>query len=213
MTREQKNTALKKLNERAVDMARRFGTNSSIYRDYINSLTMIVGVDNMHTPKKQKRGKGQKQTAASMGVPQASRSGAVLDKISDEDIEAMLSHKTAGQIVKAAKEEAKRESEETGEPVTAEEVIDAQEYVTTVMNEDGEEFYNAVSKYWEMMGGAGSGAPKPSYRMLKYIIEQEKAAYEAYKQRDLSEYNNIENKLTKRLTDLRDNTTVSRYFT
>ena len=173
MTKQEKISAVKRLNERLTDMARTFGTNSPIYKEYLNRIQLTVGADNMHTSPRTEAKPGKKLTAANMGVPLITRGAKTYEALTDDKIEALLSHHTAGQVKREIKEEAKRESEETGETVTYEDVLETWSNVYDTINEAPDEFYDAVSLYWFY---AGKGSPKPSYMTLDDIIQTQAAA-------------------------------------
>lgn len=172
MTKQEKISAIKRLNERLTDMARTFGTDSPIYKEYLNSIKLAVGPDNMHTSPRTEPKPGKKLTAANMGVPVITRGPETYDALTDDKIDALLSHHTAGEVKREIREEAKRESEETGEDVTYEDVLETWSNVYDTINEAPDEFYDAVSLYWYY---AGKGSPKPSYMTLDDIIQTQAA--------------------------------------
>lgn len=173
MTKQEKISAIKRLNERLTDMARTFGTDSPIYKEYLNSIKLAVGPENMHTSPRTDPKPGQKKlTAANMGVPVITRGPETYEALTDDKIEALLSHHTAGEVKREIREEAKRESEETGEDVTYEDVLETWSNVYDTINEYPDEFYDAVSLYWYY---AGKGSPRPSYMTLDDIIQTQSA--------------------------------------
>ena len=150
MTDEQKVSAIKRINERRAQMRRDFGEDSSLYRQYDNAINLAISDD------------------ALLPSGNISHGKAALDLIDEHDLEMLLRKETAGDIKKRAREEAKRESEETGEAVNWKDIIDAQEVVYEVMEDDYSEFYEAVKLYW---GEVGKGHPKPAYTTIKQIID------------------------------------------
>ena len=173
MTKEEKRSAIKRLNERLTDMARTFGTRSAIYKEYLNKIQIAVSTDNMHTPPK-KEHKGKKLTAGDLGVPLITRSEATYERLDEDEIDALLSHHTAGRIKQEIKAEAKRVSKDTGRYVSPEEMLETWEDVYDTINEAYDEFYEAVKYYWDI---AGKGNPRPSYMTIDDIIKAEDEAY------------------------------------
>ena len=150
MTDEQKVSAIKRINERRAQMRRDFGEDSSLYRQYDNAINLAIPDD------------------ALLPSGNISHGKKALDLINDQDLESLLRKETAGDIKKRAREEAKRESEETGEAVNWRDIIEAQEVVYEVMEDDYSEFYEAVKLYWNEVG---KGHPKPAYTTIKQIID------------------------------------------
>lgn len=192
MTDEQKVSAIKRINERRAQMRRDFGEDSSLYRNYDYAIYLAIPDD------------------ALLPSGNISHGKKALDLIDEKDLESLLRKETAGDIKKRAREEAKRESEETGENVTWQEVLDAQEVVYEVMDDDYSEFYEAVKLYW---GEVGKGHPKPAYTTIKQIIDAQadiKYDQEAGNVKLAQETNrNIRDKLRKRI-EAED--TQRRYF-
>lgn len=149
MTDEQKVSAIKRINERRAQMKRDFGEDSSLYRNYDYAIYLAIPDD------------------ALLPSGNISHGKKALDLINEQDLEKLLRKETAGDIKKRAREEAKRESEETGEAVNWKDIIDAQEVVYEVMEDDYSEFYEAVKLYWDEVG---KGHPKPAYTTIKQII-------------------------------------------
>lgn len=209
MTNTEKASAIKRLNERLTDMARTFGVDSSIYKEYLNSIRLTVGADNMHIPAKTPPKPGKKLTAANMGVPLITRGKDTYSALDDEKIEALLSHHTAGEVKREIKEEARRESEESGEVITPEEMLQTWENVYDTINEAPDEFYDAVTMYWYY---AGRGASKPTYQLINDIIEgQDKADYE-YEFGNRETAYNIRSGIRQRISNFASKQ-VQRYFT
>lgn len=150
MTDEQKVSAIKRINERRAQMRRDFGEDSSLYRNYDYAIYLTIPDD------------------ALLPSGNISHGKKALDLINDQDLEKLLRKDTAGDIKKRAREEAKRESEETGEAVNWKDIIDAQEVVYEVMDDDYSDFYEAVKLYWKEVG---KGHPKPAYTTIKQIID------------------------------------------
>lgn len=209
MTRQEKVSAIKRLNERLTDMARTFGTDSPIYKEYLNSIKLAVGPDNMHTSPRTEPKPGKKLTAANMGVPVITRGPETYDALTDDKIDALLSHHTAGEVKREIREEAKRESEETGEDVTYEDVLETWSNVYDTINEAPDEFYDAVSLYWYY---AGKGSPKPSYMTLNDIIQSQDAMDYEYQFGDREKAYQMRSQLIGRVNKAAANK-VARLFT
>lgn len=196
MTDEQKEKAkdIKRINERMAEMRRRFGEDSSLYRNFQNAVTLTIPDD------------------AILPSGNISHSIAAMDLINEEDIKSLLRKETVGDIIYKAKQEAQREYEETGERVSWEDVINAQEVVYSIIEDDYDDFYSAVDFYWKAVGGKGH--PKPSYSTIMDITRsqgEEKQANEmGYTQVANDIKRNVEDKLRKRL-EAQD--TQARYFT
>ena len=188
MTHEQKVSAIKRINERRAQMRRDFGEDSSLYRQYDNAIQLSI------------------PDAALLPSGNISHGSKAVDMIPDSTLEVLLRKETAGDIKKRAKEEAKRESEETGERVSWRDIIEAQEVVYEVMENDYSEFYEAVKVYW---GQVGKGQPKPTYTTIKEIINSKNAVQNEITAGNYSAAANIEDKLKKRLDS---QNTVRRYF-
>lgn len=192
MTDEQKVSAIKRINERKAQIKRDFGEDSSLYRQYSNAVDLAI------------------PDAALLPSGNISHSKAAVDLIDADTLETLLRRETAGDIKRRAKEEARRESEETGETVTWQEIIEAQEVVYETMEDNYGDFYSAVRLYWDKIG---KGHPKPSYTTIKELIDannaEERARSAGYVDAANDIKRNVENKLTKRL-EAQD--TQARYF-
>lgn len=210
MTDEEKRSAIKKLNERYTDIARAFGPQSAITKEYETALRTVFGSDALHPAKtssvnlrgrtkakKAKDIKVKKQTAASMGLSLVSRDRKTLDRVNDKELEAMLRKQTAGQIKRDVKEEARKESEESGVDVTPEDVLEAMDYVYEIMADDNPEFYEACKFYWENIGGKGQ--QRPSYTLLQDIMEGIKKADSVYQSGQKEEAHEIEAQLREKV--------------
>ena len=178
MTESQKVSAIKRINERLAEMGRQFGKDSGIYQDYKNAILLAI----------------PEETLTRSGT--ISHGAKALDAIDDQALDDLLAKHTAGQVKKAAREEAKRESEETGEPVSVDEYLEAMDYVYTVINDEPDEAYEAFETYWSIVG---HGGPRPSYTALRDIIETKRRADQEYDLGNKEVADNIENKLFKRL--------------
>lgn len=185
MTEEQKEKAkdVKRINQRMADIRKRFGEDSSLYRNYANAIILAIPDD------------------AILPSGNISHSNAALDMISDKDLNALLRKETAGDIIYKAKEEAKREQEETGESVSWQDVISAQESVYQLIEDDYDDFYEAVDFYWDTIGGKGH--PRPTYMEIRGINrsqnEQKQAIEMGLPNAAKEMRRNIEDKLHKRL--------------
>ena len=178
MTDAQKVSAIKRINERLAEMGRQFGKDSGIYRDYKNAILLAI----------------PEEALTRSGT--ISHGAKALDVIDDQVLDDLLAKHTAGQVKKVAREEAKRESEETGEPVSVDEYLEAMDYVYTVINDDPDEAYEAFETYWSIVG---RGSSRPSYTVLRDIIETKRRADQEYDLGNKEAADNIENKLFKRL--------------
>ena len=146
-----KASVIKRLNERQAEIRRQFGEDSSIYRDYHNTLLVTFGPENINESGNVKRGP------------------ATYDILTDSVMSALLRHQTAGQIKAAARREAKEQSELTGETITMEDVIAARESVDEIIEEKPDDFYEAVTFYWDSVGGKGH--PRPTYTQIDDIYQ------------------------------------------
>lgn len=175
----QLDSAIKKINERYIQICREFGPDSGIARDYKNTMELVAGSENLQIISSTTSKKAPKNNldyiTGEIKVAQIKRSKKVLEKLDPNDVEALLSKHTAGQIKKAALEEAKAQSEELGYNVRMSEVIDDMDSVYDFLdehgydsNDDNKETSKLFSTYWESVG---PGAPRPSYTTLKKIIE------------------------------------------
>lgn len=177
-----KASKIKVLNERQAEIRRQFGANSSIYQDYHNALVLAVGPENINASGNIKRGP------------------VVYELLSNDDINVLLRHQTAGEIKKAARREAKEQSEITGEHVTMEDVIAAREAMDDIINDEPEVFYEAVKFYWESVGGRGHA--RPTYSQLDDIVQMQAAQQRGV---DINPFtgeadtSNVEDKLRKRI--------------
>lgn len=193
MTDEQKVSAIKRINERKAQIKRDFGEDSSLYRQYSNAVDLAI------------------PDSALLPSGNISHSKTAVEQIDADTLETLLRRETAGDIKRRAKEEARRESEETGETVTWQEIIEAQEVVYETMEDNYDDFYSAVRLYWEKIG---KGHPKPTYTTIKELIDannaEERARSAGYVDAANDIKRNVENKLTKRL-EAQD--TQERYFT
>ena len=58
MTLQEKDSAVKKINERYTDICREFGKDSIQARDYLNAMRLTFGEENMHTAASRKPKEG-----------------------------------------------------------------------------------------------------------------------------------------------------------
>ena len=161
---------IKRLNERYTQIARDFGVNSAITRNFQKKLEVVFGSDNMHRARSRKtQGTKRRASAADMGLMQVDRN-ATTRNVSQEDLDALLSLHTSGEIKKTVKEQAKRESEYSqamgGEPVSYDDVMAAMDYIYDLDQDDDNDLYEAYKMYWESVGGRGSGAGRPDYTVI-----------------------------------------------
>lgn len=172
----QKDSAIKKINERYIQICREFGPDSGIARDYKNTMELVAGSENLQiissTTSKKAPKNNPDYITGEIKVAQIKRSKKVLEKLDPNDVEALLSKHTAGQIKKAAMEEAKAQSEDTGRYVRMSEVIEDMDSVYDYLDENGydskdsEKTSQLFSTYWDSVG---PGAPRPTYTELRLI--------------------------------------------
>lgn len=179
MTPQEKDSAVKKINERYTDICREFGKDSIQARDYLNAMRLTFGEENMHTAasRKPKEGtkKRKKQTAASMEIKQINRDKKMLEKVDGGNIQALLEHHTAGQIKESARREAKEESEITGRNITLDDILEAMDFVDEYLQDNNEQDSEdgPFATYWKRVG---KGQPRPSYTVLADIIHSKERA-------------------------------------
>ena len=136
-------------------------------------------------------------------VHQIVRNKKALDSMDPEEIQALLNKHTAGQIKKAAKEEAKRQREESGDDsIDYNDVLEDMDYVYDYLDEygydskDNEMLQSVLNMYWE---SAGPLAPRPSYSELRMLLEGKKRMMDLEDIGDTEYAKNIEDKLRKRI--------------
>lgn len=176
MTEQEKRSAIKRLNERYTDIVREWGKDSYFAKKYKRTLEAVFGKDafvpSKTDNKKKTDRKGEKATASDLGIQLISRKKSVRDRASDEDINALLKQQTRGQIKQAIKEEAEEESFYRGSDVSTADVLENIEYLGE-LEDDNINFYKnakeAVTRYWDIVGGKGSGNKKPSYTLIAEI--------------------------------------------
>ena len=200
MTTAEKDSAVKKINERYTDICREFGPNSTQAKEYYNAMVLTFGEENMHTAatRQSKATKRKKQTAGSMGIKLINRDKKMLEKTDSGNIRALLEHHTAGQIKETARREAEEESRLTGRDVTLDDVLAAMDYVDEYLSENAEQDSDdgPFATYWKTVG---KGQPRPSYMTLADIIQskEEQERLRAYGFDDEADL--IEDALTRRL--------------
>lgn len=191
MTKAQKDSAIKKINERYIQICREFGTHSGIAKDYLHTMELIAGSENIQvisstTTKKAPKNNPNYNTGE-IRVEQIKRSKKALDAIDPNDIRVLLNKHTAGEVKKTAREEARRQSQETGQNISMSDVIEDMDYVYDFLDEhgydsqDSVETKNAFDFYWS---AKGPGSPRPTYSELRLIMETQKQARELMEQGD-----------------------------
>lgn len=179
-----KQSKIKRINDRLRQMRLQFGGKSSgFYQSFRNAIALAI----------------PPEALTSEGTISTSKK--TLDKIPDDVLDDLLLHHTVGQIKKEAAEAAKRESELTGQKITTEQYLKAQDYVEKIIQNDGDTAYEALTIYWAKVGGRGSGAPRIPYTEWANIINDLYAMDEARRSGNMTEANNIENKMYKRIED------------
>lgn len=194
---------IKRLNERYTQIARDFGANSAIARNFQKKLEVVFGSDNMHRARSRKtQGTKRRASAADMGLMQVDRN-AQTRSVSQEDLDALLSLHTSGEIKKTVKEQAKRESEYSqsmgGGPVSYDDVLAAMDYVYELDQDDDNDLYEAYKMYWESVGGRGSGAGRPDYSLIADLSRAIKDQNNAIKGGNKEEAVNLDKYMHDRL--------------
>lgn len=159
MTREQKRSAIKRINQRLVQMAETFGDDSKAVEDYISDIKTLFPPEYVRPY----QGKGGHNIVA------ISHSNAACDAISEERLQAMLAKPTARDIVKKEKKQIAEEKRKKEKDVTMKEVRTYEKERTYVekwidKNSDKDR-YNAFSAAFKGDHGI------PSYGDLKAAIE------------------------------------------
>lgn len=186
MTEEEKArkvSKIKRINERLAAIGRDpdIGKDSAIYQRFKNAITLSI-------PEEARTGSGT-----------ISRSEKTLVMIPDEALDDLLEHHTLGEIKKAAREAAAAEQGIKPSQVTPDMVSDylaamdtVLEYLSDIPKGDSDIF----ATYWN---SAGMGAPKPTYTILKDIIDTNNEAEELRLAGNEDEADFVEDKLHKRL--------------
>ena len=207
MTQAQKDSAIKRINERYIQICREFGSDSGVAKDYYHTMELVAGSENMRIIASTTSKKGPKDNpryeTGEIKVHQIVRNKKALDSMDPEEIQALLNKHTAGQIKKAAKEEAKRQREDTGDDsIDYNDVLEDMDYVYDFMDEYGydskesETLKAVLDMYWE---SAGPLAPRPSYSELRMLIQGKKQMMDLEDIGDTEYAKNIEDKLRKRI--------------
>lgn len=197
---------IKRLNERYTQIARDFGVNSAITRYFKTKLEAVFGVDNMHlstkltkagNPKRRK-GKPRQPSAADLGLRLVDRN-ATTRNVSQEDLDALLSLRTSGEIKKTVKEQAKRESEYSqamgGGPVSYEDVLSAMDYIYKLDQDDDNDLYEAYKMYWESVGGH----KRPDYIIIADLAKAIKDQNNAIDSKNMDEVTRLDQYMHERL--------------
>ena len=207
---------VKRLNERYTQIARDFGATSAIAKNYQKKLEAVFGTDNMHRAKARKSsGTKRRASAADMGLMLVDRN-ADTRNVSQQDLDALLSLHTAGDIKRVAKEQAKRESEYSqamgGGPVTVDDVLAAMDYVYKLDDKDDNDLYEAYKMYWESVGGAHTGVHRPDYTIISDLAKAIKEQNDAVKAKNTKEVERIDNYINNRLNSYNTFNAGSDYF-
>ena len=182
MTEEEKArkvSAIKRINERLAAIGREFGKDSELYQRFKNAITLSIPED------------------ARTGSGTISRSTKTLDKISEQVITDLLKHHTVGQIKKTAREQIAREKGKPIKQVTSKEVsqyIDIMDKVTKYLSKLTKEESGFYQPYWDK----NKGGPRPSYTILKAMMDTTEEAKELRSMGKEEEAALVEDKLTKR---------------
>lgn len=207
MTQAQKDSAIKRINERYIQICREFGADSGVAKDYYHTMELVAGSENMRIIASTTTKKGPKDNpryeTGELKIHQIVRNKKALDSMDPEDIQALLNKHTAGQIKKAAKEEAKRQREETGDDsIDYNDVLEDMDYVYDYLDEYGydskenDTLKAVLDMYWE---SAGPLAPRPTYSQLRMLIQGKKQMVDLEDMGDTEYAKNIEDKLRKRI--------------
>ena len=207
MTRAQKDSAIKRINERYIQICREFGADSGVAKDYYHTMELVAGSENMRIIASTTSKKGPKDNpryeTGEIKVHQIVRNKKALDSMDPEEIQGLLNKHTAGQIKKAAKEEAKRQREESGDDsIDYNDVLEDMDYVYDYLDEygydskDNEMLQSVLNMYWE---SAGPLAPRPLYSELRMLLEGKKRMMDLEDIGDTEYAKNIEDKLRKRI--------------
>lgn len=206
MTAAQKDSAVKKINERYIQICREFGANSGLAKDYLHTMELVAGSENLQiiasTTTKKAPANNPDYETGEIKVHQIKRSKKTLESIDPDDLDALLQKHTAGQIKKSAKEEAKRQQEDSGKNVSIRDIIEDMDYIYDFLDEygydskDNEDFSKMLTLYWN---AAGPGAPRPSWSDLRMLREAQLRTNELRIFGNEAEADNIEDKLFKRI--------------
>lgn len=207
MSQAQKDSAIKRINERYIQICREFGADSGVAKDYYHTMELVAGSENMRIIASTTTKKGPKDNpryeTGELKIHQIVRNKKALDSMDPEDIQALLNKHTAGQIKKAAKEEAKRQREETGDDsIDYNDVLEDMDYVYDYLDEYGydskenDTLKAVLDMYWE---SAGPLAPRPTYSQLRMLIQGKKQMMDLEDMGDTEYAKNIEDKLRKRI--------------
>lgn len=174
-------SAIKRINERLAAIGREFGKDSSFYQRFKNAITLSI-------PEEARTGSGS-----------ISRSEKTLDKISNSTLDDLESFHTVGEIKKTAREQIAQDKGVKPSQVTQAEVkdyIDIMDEVNAYLEKITKEDSDFYRTYWNH---AGVGAPRPSYTILKQMIDIREDAADLRLQGKEEEAQYIEDKLTKRI--------------
>lgn len=178
MTDAQKDSAIKRINERYVQICREFGPRSGIAEDYRNAMELAVGSENLQivasTTSKKPPKNNPDYITDEIKIEQIKRSKKALEGITEEDLNALLNKHTAGDIKKAAREEAKRQTKDYGVDVSMRNVIEDMDDVYDFLDEYGYDSKDSPTTkavfdaYWDIVG---RGGPRPTYTELKLLMK------------------------------------------
>ena len=136
MTTAEKQSAINRYNDRLVQIGKAFGVDSYQYQQYLSKLELLVGIENINTKVDPKT----KEVISN----RAKRGKSVVDDITDEDIKAMDSQSTAGEIKKRIREDLAEEDGISPKDVTPEMVRKRAQEIGEV-RERMDELGNALS--------------------------------------------------------------------
>lgn len=186
MTEEKKArkvSKIKRINERLLAIGRDpdLGKDSEFYQRFKNAIALSIPED------------------ARTGTGTISRSEKTLDKIPDDVLDDLLEHHTVGQIKKTAREQIAAERGVKSKDVTSGEVsryLDIMDEVTKFLSNLSKEESGFYKTYWN---SAGKGAPRPTYTILKDMIDTQRQSEALQLAGDTEAAKQVEDKLTKRI--------------
>lgn len=185
MTEEEKArkiSKIKRINERLLAIGRDpdLGKDSEFYQRFKNAIALSIPED------------------ARTGTGTISRSEKTLDQVPDDVLDDLLKHHTVGQIKKTAREQIAAERGVKPTQVSKGEVshyLDIMDEVTKYLSKLTKEESGFYDSYWK----GRKGLPRPSYFVLKDMMDTTETAKELRAAGNEEEAQYIEDKLSKRI--------------
>ena len=185
MTEEEKALKVKKIkriNERLLAIGRDpdLGKDSEFYQRFKNAIILSIPED------------------ARTGTGTISRSEKTLDKIPDDVLDDLLRHHTVGLIKQTAREQIAAERGVSPKRISKGEVsqyLDVMDEVTKYLSKLTKEESGFYDTYWK----GRKGLPRPSYSILKDMMDTTETAKELRAAGKEEEAQYIEDKLSKRI--------------